>query len=121
VYLFDIGGSMIRNPNKALLALIIIFSFSSLMGDAQSNLLSEQWNKTFGGANNDTAMSVQLTFDSGYILTGETESYGAGKRDAWLVKTDSNGTEQWSKTFGGTDFDDAQSVQFCRHRILAIS
>ncbi|RJS68305.1 hypothetical protein CW714_10330, partial [Methanophagales archaeon] len=71
----------------------------------------EAWNKTFGGTNWDEARSVQQTSDGGYIIAGFTESYGAGKRDFWLVKTDSNGNEEWNKTFGGTDRDAAYSVQ----------
>ena len=72
---------------------------------------TEQWNKTFGGWLRDSAYSVQQTSDGSYILAGETESYGAGSFDAWLLKTDSNGTEQWGKTFGGTGFDRARAVQ----------
>ncbi|HDN58708.1 MAG TPA: hypothetical protein ENF20_01990, partial [Candidatus Marinimicrobia bacterium] len=47
------------------------------------------WDKTFGGANNDRAHSVQQTSDGGYILAGHTMSYGAGNRDFWLVKVGS--------------------------------
>jgi len=69
------------------------------------------WSQTFGGSNVDAAKSVQQTTDGGYILAGETWSYGAGSRDAWLIKTDAEGTEQWSQTFGGSDKDIIYSVQ----------
>ncbi|RJS74130.1 hypothetical protein CW714_02180, partial [Methanophagales archaeon] len=72
---------------------------------------NEQWNRTFGGTDHDYAFSIRQTADGGYIVAGWTGSYGAGDDDAWLVKTDSNGNEQWNRTFGGTDFDGAYSVQ----------
>ena len=72
---------------------------------------NEEWNKTFGGTSRDFAYCIKQTTDGGYILAGETYSYGAGQSDFWLVKTNSNGSEQWNKTFGGTAFDRAYSVQ----------
>ena len=44
------------------------------------------WTKTFGGNSNDWGSSVNQTSDLGYIVTGVTESYGAGKKDIWLIR-----------------------------------
>ncbi len=68
------------------------------------------WTKTFGGSNSDGGKSVQQTYDDGYILTGYTESYGAGDKDFWLIKTDSNGSMEWDKTFGGSNEERGESV-----------
>jgi hypothetical protein len=67
--------------------------------------------KTYGGTINDWAYSVQQTSDGGYILVGGTASFGAGLGDIFLIKTDANGDVQWAKTYGGTDWDEASSVQ----------
>jgi len=69
------------------------------------------WTRTFGGSDSDLAYSVQQTTDGGYILAGYTSSYGAGKADVWLIKTAADGDTPWTRTFGGSDYDEASSVQ----------
>jgi len=75
--------------------------------DSSGNM---QWNKTYGGTGSDRAFSVFQTSDGGYIIAGETDSIGSGSSDFWMVKTDSVGTAQWNKTYGGTNYDVARSV-----------
>ena len=75
--------------------------------DSQGN---EEWNQTYGGNEDDKGFSVQQTSDGGYIITGFTDSYGSGEFDIWLVKTDSQGNEEWNQTFGGSENDTGTSV-----------
>ncbi len=70
-----------------------------------------QWARTYGGTGIDDARSVQQTSDGGYIVAGYTRSFGAGNRDFILIKTNSLGNVQWAKTYGGTNDDEAYSVQ----------
>jgi hypothetical protein len=69
------------------------------------------WDKTFGGSSNELANAVQQTSDSGYILAGSAYSFGSGRADAWLIKTDADGNKVWDTTFGGSDDDYAYDVQ----------
>ena len=71
------------------------------------------WTKTFGGTDWDFAWSVQQTADKGFVVVGETNSSGAGNIDVFLVKTDSTGQTQWTKTYGGTDEDAGHFVREC--------
>jgi hypothetical protein len=70
-----------------------------------------QWAKTYGGKGSEVATSVRQTADGGYIVAGYTTSFGAGKGDIFLIKTDANGNIIWAKTYGGEFDDKASSVQ----------
>ena len=52
------------------------------------------WQKTYGGILEDEAYCVKQTIDGGYIIGGWTRSFGAGREDIWLVKTDENGNSR---------------------------
>ena len=71
---------------------------------------NEQWTKTVGGASDDRAFSVAQTSDEGYVVTGFTRNYDAEGTDILLVKFDSSGNEQWTKTVGGANDDFSRSV-----------
>jgi len=62
--------------------------FSLVKTDASGNI---QWNQTYGGTGTDVSYSLIATSDGGYALAGWTDSFGAGEKDFWLVKTDALG------------------------------
>jgi hypothetical protein len=70
----------------------------------------EEWSQTFGGSGHDQGNSVAQTSDGGYIIAGQTYSYGAGLNDVYLIKTDASGNEEWYQTFGGSEQDYGKSV-----------
>ncbi|MCK5125106.1 MAG: T9SS type A sorting domain-containing protein [candidate division Zixibacteria bacterium] len=69
------------------------------------------WDETFGDTATEYGNDIQKTSDNGFIISGSTNSTGAGKRDLYLLKIDSVGNELWSKTYGGTSHEDGHSVQ----------
>ena len=71
----------------------------------------KQWEKTYGGTNEEVCFSVDQTSDWGYVLTGFTESFGAGDFDIYLIKIDYNGNLLWTKTYGNIGSDVGYSVQ----------
>lgn len=64
------------------------------------------WTKNYGGSAYESGNSVKQCLDGGFIFTGQTFSFGQGGGDAYLVKTNSTGDTTWTKTFGGTQYDE---------------
>jgi hypothetical protein len=60
------------------------------------------WTKTYGGVYQDEGFSVQQTSDGGYIIVGDTDTYGTGAFFAYLIKTDSLGDTLWTGRYGET-------------------
>jgi len=63
------------------------------------------WKKTYGGTLSERPYYVSACTDGGYIMSGSTNSFGAGGADVYLVRTDSDGNLLWSKTVGGSSDD----------------
>lgn len=77
-----------------------------LKADSSGN---EEWRRTFGGKSTDRGYSVSQTPDGGYIVTGETHSFGGGYQ-MFVIKTDSSGREDWYKSMGGIGTERAYEV-----------
>ncbi|OYU83774.1 MAG: hypothetical protein CFE24_09810 [Flavobacterium sp. BFFFF2] len=76
-----------------------------------------EWQKCLGGIYEDSASCIQQTSDGGYILAGHTGSNNVdvsgnhGLFDIWIVKLNNLGAIQWQKCLGGSDSDEAFSIQ----------
>jgi len=63
------------------------------------------WLRVFGGTDHDCGNSVVQTYGGGYIIAGETESFGIGSLDGYVVRTDMYADTLWTRTFGGAGDD----------------
>jgi hypothetical protein len=75
-----------------------------------------EWEKAYGGTDDEFGRSIQQVFDQdgntdGYVMTADTQSFGAGSRDAWVLKLDNSGEVEWEKTYGGSGVEMPQSIQ----------
>ncbi len=84
--------------------------------------LIKQWDKRFGGYDEDMLNDIILTNDEGFLLAGWTSSLAQGdvtepsrdstfdpSGDYWIVKLDIAGNKQWDKRLGG----DAEDLLNC--------
>lgn len=76
----------------------------------QKNELSVAWEKPFGGDENDIALGVTTTKDKGYVVVGQSRSFGEGKTDFMAIKLDETGAIKWQKSFGGKQRDEPRAV-----------
>ena len=88
-----------------LLAILLAMSAVAFGWGYASAQSSSEWTTTLGGDGDEFAHGVALTRDGGFVIAGETRSYGSGSQDGWLVKLNSDGVQQWSQTFGGSESD----------------
>jgi hypothetical protein len=111
----DEGNSLRATTDGGYIIAGITESFGSESADVyllKTNASGDTlWTRTYGGPGYDEAYSVQQTTDSGYIITGVTESFGSGLADIYLIKTNASGDTLWTRTYGGTHNDRGNSVQ----------
>lgn len=69
-----------------------------------------QWSKTYGGVSDDKGTAIVPAHGGGYILVGQTKSYGKGQWDVYMIKVDASGVKQWERVFGGGSDDAGHAV-----------
>jgi hypothetical protein len=121
VHLYTFGGNNNDNAEEIVATndggyIVIGSTSSNSWGNTDAYLLkvdslcNYEWSKALGGSNNDWGYSIKQTFDKGFIIALTTNSFGNGGYDACLMKRDSLGDYEWTKTYGGIDWDFAYSV-----------
>jgi hypothetical protein len=86
----------------------ISFDFLASKFSAENTL---EWQKTFGGSEDDKALDIIQTLEGDFIILGSSESSdldvseNAGSKDFWLVKLSNKGVLLWEKSFGFSGID----------------
>jgi hypothetical protein len=82
-----------------------------------SSLGEIEWQKVFGGTSNEIGLSIDQTYDGGYIVAGQTNSNNGnvtgnhGNTDVWIFKLSDSGTLLWQKCLGGTSNETAVAIR----------
>jgi len=74
------------------------------------NASNQQWNTTWGGIKDDVGFDIALDDSGNIYITGYTQSFGEGSLDAFIVKYNNVGIQQWNVTWGGINEDNAFSL-----------
>jgi hypothetical protein len=112
----DRGHSVQQTSDGGFIVLGDTESFGAGEGDVWLIKTDAEWEQALGSDLRRElpqigAYSVQQTSDGGFIIVGNTGSFGAGWGDVWLIKTDADGNKLWDRTFGGSGSDFGRSVQ----------
>ncbi len=79
------------------------------------------WSRVIGGPRDERgSYSVSPTADGGFLLTGTTLSFGAGRTDLFIVKLDVEGNFAWSKAIGGSDAEGGMTTLETEDGFMAI-
>jgi hypothetical protein len=72
------------------------------------------WCRTYGGSSDDLGYGIELCPDSGFIIAGATFSYGTGRPNIYVIRTDALGDTLWTRTYGGAGEEYGFSVAVTR-------
>jgi hypothetical protein len=95
---------------RTLTFFYVIFGYFAL-AQTNPNNWDTAWVNSYGGPNSDIGRDVKETNDKGFVILGTTNSFGNGNTSFYVVKTDSLGMKQWSKSIGSSNNDLAYSVE----------
>ena len=110
----DNGWDILQTEDNGFL--IVGFSNSFGAGEMDIYLVRTDsagtmlWQRTYGGLKSEYGWAMARTSDGGYVLGGQTNSFGEGAEDGYLVKVNAQGEEIWSQTFGGPGEDRLFSI-----------
>ena len=123
MYLKVIGENSNKNKMKkylSVLILVLLFGSCQKVKDIlpKKNLLSFEFENSYGGDSGNVPESIIQTNDGGILLSGYSSSSGntgtkasgsSGNRDCWVVKVDAKGTQLWDKTYSFYPYKDGDS------------
>lgn len=104
---------LIRRTLLSILLLLISLKFFSCGTETpvtNTNPPQALFQKHYGGSGDDYAYALALTSDGGFIAAGSTTSFGAVIPDIYIIRLTSDGKIVWSRTYGGTIIEAANSI-----------
>jgi len=111
---YDYGHSVIQTSDSGYAIVGFTDSFDAsghdlyiIKTDSAGDTL---WTRIYGGSGDQIGFSIEQTSDNGYIIAGDAYTYDGSEYNVYLVKTDSGGDTLWTRTYGGSGWDEGRSV-----------
>jgi hypothetical protein len=111
----SMGGNIAKVEDNLYLFNIIneVIPYEPINNNLQLNKMDQSFNlnfsTSFGGSDKEYTSDILVVNERLYLL-GSTNSFGAGKADYYLIKTDTNGNVIWENTYGSTQFETPFSI-----------
>lgn len=100
----DFGWTLLETEDKGFMIAGWTGSFGAggsdvyfIRTDSKGDTL---WTRAVGGEKDERVTNIIKTYDGNYVAVGQTESFGAGERDGYLIKINDDGKIIWTKTYG---------------------
>ncbi len=121
----DNGWSVKKTNDNGFIITGFTKSFGAINNDIfllkVDNNGNEEWLKTYGAAGDDIGWAIDITSDGNFIIAAQTNSFGAGDLDAYLLCTNASGDSLWSKTYGGSKVDRVFSISQTENGEIAMA
>ena len=89
-----------------IILLLIIFPSSILISQIPDTI----WTKVFVNEQDDIGYDVEQTSDGGFIMVGETKSFGLDDIDIYVILTNEEGDTIWTRAYGGNNLDIGRAI-----------
>ncbi len=86
-----------------------------------------EWQKSYGGHNDDNANSIKQTNDGGYVVAGHSKGNvsncsNIGNGGYWIVKLNAQGNIEWERHYGSlSSFEIANSIELTNDSSYIVS
>lgn len=85
--------------------------------DSEGNVV---WSKIFGGSASEDGLHWAELSDGSYLIVGNTESFGEGLQDIYLIKVNSTGEKIWTRAYGSEEMDYGEAVLVNQNEIYIV-
>ncbi len=105
------GGDILLSGSM-IFGFELVLPFACKLNADGELLWGKYYNYPAGFVERSSFLFIRVVSAEHYQLAGYTDKFGAGVTDCYVVDIDSSGTVNWARTYGGSQFDEPNMVQY---------